>query len=99
MTQLRLLLFSILFLVFTSGYSQPTTKSYYVPALEGTKLAVDVHFPANYSDQKLPALIEFTRYWRSREDPKTGEPTEALRERDEFFINNEYIFRNTYTNQ
>jgi hypothetical protein len=48
----------------TFGYTQ----SYYVPAVNGTKLAVDVHFPGGNQNRKLPALLEFTRYWRSAEE-------------------------------
>ncbi|MEO1260774.1 MAG: CocE/NonD family hydrolase [Bacteroidota bacterium] len=67
------------------------TESYYVPALNGTRLAVDVHFPGNFKKGKLPALLEFTRYWRSRENPDTGEPVPSLRNRDSLFLENNYI--------
>lgn len=81
------------------GYSQDSdsnqflgfTNSYYVPAVSGTKLAVDVHFPKGYENGKLPVLIELTRYWRSSENPDTGEPIISLRERDNFFLSNDYI--------
>ncbi len=74
-----------------SPHSSSDSKSFYVPVTDGTKLAVDVYFPHHYSDQKLPALFEFTRYWRSSEDPKTGEPIPSLRERDQYFLENGYI--------
>jgi uncharacterized protein len=78
------------------------TKSFYVPAYQGTKLAVDVNFPVNYTNQKLPVLFEFTRYWRASENPKTGEPKSPLNKRDKFFLANDYIIvkvnmRNTST--
>ena len=65
-----------------NGQSSLSTKSYYVPAVDGTKLAVDVHFPSSYENQKLPALFEFTRYWRSSENPETGKPNPSLSDRD-----------------
>ncbi|WP_020537205.1 CocE/NonD family hydrolase [Lewinella cohaerens] len=65
--------------------------SYYVPAVNGTKLAVDVYFPEGDKTRKLPALIELTRYWRSTEDPQTGASTPALRQRDSIFLTNDYI--------
>jgi hypothetical protein len=74
-----------------NGQSSLSTKSYYVPAVDGTKLAVDVHFPSSYENQKLPALFEFTRYWRSSENPETGKPNPSLSDRDKFFLTNNYI--------
>ena len=85
--------FFFLFLIISTyqfGHSQ-ISKSYYVPALKGTKLAVDVYFPIGYQNKKLPALLEFTRYWRSVENPETGEPIPSLRKRDSLFLTNEYI--------
>jgi hypothetical protein len=74
-----------------NGQAIPTSKSYYVAVADGTRLAVDVHFPANYTDQKLPALCEFTRYWRGSENPETGKPNPSLNKRDRFFLENDYI--------
>jgi len=54
-------------------------------------LAVDVYFPEKPQARKLPVLLELTRYWRSKENAETGEPISSLRERDEFFLNNDYI--------
>ena len=66
-------------------------KSFYVPAMGETQLAVDVFFPDNYQGEKLPVLFEFTRYWRSREDPQTGKPKPSLRSNDKLFLKNGYI--------
>ena len=74
-----------------SDEAKARTESHYVPAVNGTKLAVDVHFPPGAEQQKLPALLELTRYWRSTEDPETGEPLPSLRDRDSLFLNNGYI--------
>ena len=73
------------------GQTNSSTKSYYVPAVDGTKLAIDVYFPEGYQNQKLPVLFEFTRYWRSKENPQTGEPIPSLGDRDNFFLANNYI--------
>ena len=67
------------------------TQSFYVPAVNGTKLAIDVHFPLGYEEEKLPVLFEFTRYWRSSEDPTSGKPNPALGRRDKYFLDNDYI--------
>lgn len=77
----------------TSNANDPlySTESYYVPALNGVQLAVDVHFPGGDKSRKLPALFEFTRYWRSVEHPETGEPIPSLRKRDSLFIDNDYV--------
>lgn len=99
MNHLKLLFLIPFFTAYHLGYTQPAeagdslghTESYYVPALKETKLAVDVHFPGGDKTGKLPALLEFTRYWRSVEHPKTGEPIASLRERDSLFLANDYI--------
>jgi len=99
MNHLKHFFLLLIFLAHQLGYTQTSefnnslspTESYYVPALNGTKLAVDVHFPNEYQGKKLPALLEFTRYWRSVEDPETGKPIPSLRERDSLFLNNDYI--------
>ncbi|MEY3050256.1 MAG: hypothetical protein RLY31_41 [Bacteroidota bacterium] len=66
-------------------------ESYYVPAFQGTRLAVDVYYPAGDKNRKSPALLEFTRYWRSAENPETGEPIPSLRERDLLFLAHGYV--------
>lgn len=99
MNSVKLLFLTLLFSSSYPGYAQSSetneslgcTESYYVPALGGTKLAVDVYFPGCTRDVKLPALFEFTRYWRSVEDPETGEPLPSLRKRDSLFFSNDYI--------
>ena len=42
-------------------------ESIYVPMRDGMRLAVDVWYPPGYRDEKLPALVRFTPYWRSME--------------------------------
>lgn len=99
MKNLQLLLLSFFIAASHIAHTQSTksnkslgyTQSFYVPAVGGTKLAVDVHFPKGYKNEPLPALLELTRYWRSTENPKTGEPMPSLRERDNFFLSHNYI--------
>lgn len=92
----RLLLIFLSISTYQFGFSQTSEivsniKSYYVPAMNGTKLAIDVYFPEGYENQKLPVLFEFTRYWRSAENPQTGQPIPSLRNRDKLFLANNYI--------
>jgi uncharacterized protein len=59
------------------GYSQPlydefVRSSIYVPAGDGTKIALDIYRPAidgKPVEARLPAVFEFTRYWRARALP------------------------------
>ena len=67
------------------------TTSEYLTAKDGTRLAVDVHLPASREPgAKLPALVVYTRYWRSAENPETGEPLPALGPLDRHFLANGY---------
>jgi len=68
-----------------------TTTSYYVKVDDTTKLAVDVHLPDNYNQEKLPVLVAFTRYWRSSLKRKTGEPNPPLDQLDHYFSRNNYV--------
>jgi hypothetical protein len=99
MNRFKLLFIILLISACRSGFTQNSeahdlsvyTESFYVPAYNGTKLAVDVHFPGEINNRKLPALLEFTRYWRSVEDPESGEPIPSLRNRDSLFLKSNYI--------
>lgn len=43
-------------------------RSVYVPARDGTRLAVDVHLPNGWKKgEKIPAVFRITRYWRQIE--------------------------------
>lgn len=49
------------------------TTSEYAPTRDGTRLAVDVHLPSTRTaGERLPALLELTRYWCASEDATTG---------------------------
>lgn len=92
MTTKKFLFLLFFVLTYQFSFSQANNvKSYYIPAINGTKLAMDVYFPEDYENQKLPVLFEFTRYWRGKEDPKTGKPIHSLRQIDEYFLDQNYI--------
>ena len=65
--------------------------SVYVPARDGTKLAVDVHFPGRRdAAERVPALLEITRYWRGSEHPSTGASRGSLGGLDRFLLSRGY---------
>jgi len=67
------------------------TSSHYLTTRDGTRLAADVHLPAGRTTgQRLPALLELTRYWRSSEDPTSFAPNPALSPLDRHFLQNGY---------
>lgn len=61
------------------GYSEPrykdiTTASLYVPMADGTRIAIDVLLPKDLPQSaKIPALLNFTRYWRAQENQQPSE--------------------------
>jgi len=65
--------------------------SEYLATREGTRLAADVFLPADReAEQKFPALLVLTRYWRSVEHPTTGEPLPSLNALDQYFLEHGY---------
>ena len=67
------------------------TTSEYVTTRDGTRLAVDVHLPASRAPgDRVPALLELTRYWRAAENPTTHERLRSLGALDRFFLGNGY---------
>jgi putative CocE/NonD family hydrolase len=51
------------------GASRRTVESLYLEMSDGVRIAVDVHVPADYpGGGPFPAILEMTRYWRSRGD-------------------------------
>jgi uncharacterized protein len=69
-----------------------TTASLLVPMRDGVRLAVDVHRPSSRGpEDKLPAVLELTRYRRSVLDAKTGERKPPLRPVDLEFIGHGYV--------
>lgn len=62
--------------------------SRYVPVADGTRLALDVYLPKEA--EKSPVLVQFTRYWRSSENPETGAPNPSLGQLDRYFLSNGY---------
>lgn len=67
------------------------TTSQYVTTRDGTRLAVDVHLPSTRAaGERLPAVLELTRYWRASEHPTTGARRPSLYSLDRFFLRNGY---------
>lgn len=65
--------------------------SVYVPAEDGTRLAVDVALPADRApESRFPALIELTRYWRASENRETGQPNPSLDHWEHTFLDHGY---------
>jgi len=63
----------------------------YVRTRDGTRLAVDVHLPKTRAEgERLPALLELTRYWRASENATTGVRNPSLNSLDRFFLRNGY---------
>ena len=64
------------------GYVEPqfkavTTRNFYLPMRDGVKIAVQLVLPKDLpADQKVPAILVMTRYWRARqgEDPSAFMP-------------------------
>jgi putative CocE/NonD family hydrolase len=69
----------------------PTFSSYYVPMQDGTRLAVDVHLPVSREPgDEFPALLELTRYGRSREGTESGVHMPSLGPLDRYFLEHGY---------
>ena len=70
-------------------------ESHFVAMDDGVRLAADVHLPAKHQpDQRYPALLELTRYWRSAVDPVTGKSPpgqDGLNRYDRGFLENGYV--------
>ena len=65
--------------------------AHYVRMRDGVRLAVDVNLPpGREAGDTHPALLELTRYGRSREDAETGQPIPALGSLDRFFLDHGY---------
>lgn len=75
----------------TAASQEVNTTSSYVPMADGIRLAVDVHLPAALAPHdRVPALLEITRYWRAAEHTETGAPLPSLSELDRFFLRHGY---------
>jgi len=65
--------------------------AHYVQVRDGVRLAVDVNLPpGREGGDTHPALLELTRYGRSREDPETGQAIPSLGPLDRFFLDHGY---------
>lgn len=60
------------------GYVQPpfkevTQRSFYLTMRDGVKIAVQLVLPKDLpANQKIPAIMSMTRYWRARQDGQPG---------------------------
>ena len=74
-----------------AGGARAQLSAVYVPTKDGTRLAVDVYLPEGGRDgARYPALLELTRYWRARENPRTGKPMPSLSRLDRHLLANGY---------
>src|SRR5579864_3127094 len=49
-------------------HSAPRLRSFYISMRDGVRIAVDVALPEDLENaERLPTLLQMTRYWRSRE--------------------------------
>ncbi len=82
-------------LVFTcSGFGQEKAESdaYYIPMKDGIRIAADVHYPSDFDEsKKYPAVIEYTRYWRSAISLRSGKVIRALNAVDRKLLENGYV--------
>lgn len=54
-------------------YKELTQRSLYLTMRDGVKIAIDVVLPAGLpADEKIPAIMNMTRYWRSQQGGKPG---------------------------
>ncbi len=88
---------TVLFAVLSVGAVAPVVAqdveltSHYIPMRDGTRIAADVYLPQNHRPgQRLPALLELTRYWRAGVDPTTGIPRPSLNALDRYFLDHGY---------
>ncbi len=67
------------------------THSLYITMKDGVKLAADVHLPEDLAaDDKVPALLYQTRYWRSYRSQAAGMENSLLTAIDKLFLINGY---------
>ena len=67
------------------------TTSEYVRTRDGTRIAIDVHLPRSRAEgERIPALLELTRYWRASENATSGERNPSLGSLDRLFLRNGY---------
>lgn len=65
--------------------------SHYITMEDGVKLAADVYIPEGRSNEKLPVLVQFERYWRSSQSRKTKDQDPKLYGLSKLFSENGYV--------
>jgi predicted acyl esterase len=54
-------------------FKEVVQRSFYLPMRDGVKIAVQLVLPKDLpADQKLPAILNMTRYWRARQGDQPG---------------------------
>lgn len=79
-----------IFLIQQFTFSQ-SRSSHFIKMNDGVKLAADVYLPNGYSQEKLPVLVMFERYWRSTVKRKENEEEPMLYGVDKLFNENGYV--------
>lgn len=82
--------FLVVFVLLPNSNAQ-TLSSHFVQMEDGVNLAVDVYLPASTSEEKLPTLVQFERYWRSSVNPKEKDSLPKLYGRAKYFSDNGYV--------
>ena len=88
---MKSVLFTFLLICYSYTLHSQSCKSYYVPMEDGVHLAVDVFLPKEYSEEELPVLIQFERYWRSSINKRKGITEPGLYGRAKYFSENGYV--------
>ena len=78
-------------LLVSCAHNVSETHSSYITMEDGVKLAADVHLPEDLAeDDKVPALLYQTRYWRSYRSQAAGIGNSILTAIDKLFLINGY---------
>ncbi|MDG1334143.1 MAG: CocE/NonD family hydrolase [Crocinitomicaceae bacterium] len=83
-------LLSLLF-VFSNFFSfSQSFSSQFITMPDGVNLAADIYLPEGYTNEKLPVLVMFERYWRSSVNRKNKDEQPTLYGRGKLFSDNGY---------
>jgi len=88
---MKLLLLTILLIFIQKSGKAQSFSSYFVSMKDGVHLAVDVYLPEGHSEEQMPVLIQFERYWRSSTTKKTKNHAPILYGREKYFNENGYV--------
>jgi len=88
---MKYVILSFVTFVWCTFISAQEFSSHFITMPDGVNLAADVYLPKNYSEEKLPVLVQFERYWRSSINKKSKEETPKLYGRDQLFSDSGYV--------